>query len=150
LYVSVGVIRLDSLEWVAQRLAERCGEAAGSSTEWSLACPGSGIALDCCSLLTSVLALEVVVAGSLVGAAGSTPNTVVLGAMAGSVVRGPPALTGGVLGKGVFSVHPALERANRTATKAVTEPLALLEPSSAAKFVFVMVHLMSLMDVIMA
>lgn len=80
----VVLIRLDSLDCVAQRLEERCGDAAGKSTEWSLACPGSGIALDCCSLLTSVLAFDVVAAGSLVGAAGSTPNTVVLGLMTGS------------------------------------------------------------------
>lgn len=124
------------------RLAARCGDPLGSKTEWSLACPGSGIAVDCCSLLTSVLPLEVVVAGSRVGPAGSTPNTVVLGGAAGSELNGTligaVALIGGV----IFSVHPRLERATKTASS--------MERDTTGKFTFVMMNSRSLMLSIMA
>ncbi len=93
------------------RLAARWGDAAGSRTEWSLACPGSGIAVDCCSLLTSVLAFDVVAAVSRVGPAGSTPKTVVLGGAAGDEFKGISALMGG----GVLSVQPKLPTATETA-----------------------------------
>lgn len=88
----------------SQRLVAPCADAAGSNTEWSFACPGNGIALDCCSLLTSVLSVEVVAAASLVGPAGATPNTVVLGVVAGAEFKGMSALIGG----GSFSEHPTL------------------------------------------
>ncbi len=45
----------------------------GSMTEWSLACPGSGMAVDWSVLLTSDFTGEVVAGASLVGPAGVTP-----------------------------------------------------------------------------
>lgn len=93
------------------RLAARRGEDAGNSTEWSFACPGNGIAADCCSLLMSVLSFDVVAAGSRVVPAGSTPNTVVLGVMAGAELGGMSAL----MGAGIFSEHPRPDAATTTA-----------------------------------
>ena len=98
------------------RLAARCGDDAGSNTEWSFACPGSGIAVDCCSLLTSDLSFDVVAAGSRVAPAGSTPNTVVLGVLAGVVVRGMSA----VMGNGILSLHPTAKSAKQTPITAGT------------------------------
>lgn len=114
------------------RLAARCGDPGGSKTEWSLACPGNGIAVDCCSLLTSVLALDVVAAGSRVAPAGSTPNTVVLGVMAGAEVSG--ALIGAValIGGVIFSVHPLTARANNAVSN--------IKPDRVAKLAFVMMN----------
>lgn len=97
----------------AYRLAARWGDDAGSNTEWSLVCPGSGMAADCCSLLTSVFAFDVVAAASRVGPAGSTPITVVLGVAAGEEFKGMPALMGG----GTLSEQPTPMTA-KTATKA--------------------------------
>lgn len=82
-------LRLGGVSINNYRLAARCGDAGGIKTEWSFACPGNGIAVDCCSLLTSVLALEVV--ATFIGAV---------------------ALIGGV----IFSVHPPIARAMNAAT----------------------------------
>jgi hypothetical protein len=45
----------------------------GKRTEWSLACPGRGIAVDSSALLTADFAGDVVAGASLVGPAGSMP-----------------------------------------------------------------------------
>ena len=58
----------------------------------------------------SVLSLDVVAAGSRVAPAGSTPNTVVLGVMAGVELSGISAL----MGTGLFSVHPKVDIATTT------------------------------------
>ena len=49
--------------------------AFGDNVEWSLACPGNGMEFDCCALLISDLAVEVVAGASGVGPAGTTPTT---------------------------------------------------------------------------
>lgn len=72
------------------------------------------MALDCCSLLTSVLAVDVVAAASRVGPAGSTPSTVVLGIAAGEEINGMSALMGGV-----FSEQPTLPTAKTATSTAI-------------------------------
>lgn len=46
----------------------------GARVEWSFACPDIGIAFDCCVLLMSEDAAEVVAGASLVGPAGTVPT----------------------------------------------------------------------------
>ena len=62
--------------------------------EWSFACPGIGIEFDCCVLLMSELAAEVVAGASLVGPAGRVPTRVDGEVMSLAVAAG--AWTGGV------------------------------------------------------
>lgn len=113
------------------RLAARCGDPGGSKTEWSFACPGNGIAVDCCSLLTSVLALDVVVAASRVAPAGSTPNTLVLGVMAGSELNGTLVGAVALIGGVIFSVQPPTARA--------INAVSVKEPNAVGKVAFVMI-----------
>ncbi len=91
----------------------------GLKTEWSLAWPGIGMALDCWALLISVLAGDVVVAGSGLGPAGGTPSTVVVGVVAASDMGG--ALTGAA--GALLSEHATNARQVKTAsTMAICHP----------------------------
>ena len=71
-----------------------------SNTEWSLACPGIGMALDCWAALMSDLAGEAEGMESFVGPAGFTPSTVLLGSTAGPGVGGNVLDNGGIHGFG--------------------------------------------------
>lgn len=78
--------------------------AFGDNVEWSLACPGNGMAFDCCALLRSDLAVEVVAGASGVGPAGTTPTTFERGSISADVAGGPLSL---VLTGFVLSEQPA-------------------------------------------
>ena len=82
------------------------------------------MAVDCCSLLISVLSFEVVAGASRVDPAGSTPKTVVLGSTAGEELRGMSALMGG----GVFSVQPRPDTANNAVVSVNARPDIEVEP----------------------
>lgn len=87
----------------------------GNSTEWSLACPGMGIAVDWSALLTFDLAGDVVAGASLVGPAGTMPIGLESGVMV-TVVEG----RGFGIGEGTatgeeaeyaLSLHPVVSNA---------------------------------------
>lgn len=67
-----------------------------------MACPGIGMAVDCCAWFMSDFAGEVELEESWVGAAGLTPRTFVAGSAAGPEVSGALPETGAVF----FSEQP--------------------------------------------
>ena len=81
--------------------------------EWSLACPGKGIALDCWALLIEDLTGEVVAGASCVGPADSTSITFERGSTSADVAGGDFA---GVDGAVPLSVQPVAGRTARKAT----------------------------------
>ncbi len=68
--------------------------AFGESVEWSLACPGSGMAESCWDLLTSDFAEDVVPTVSFAVPTCSTPSTLARGSSTGADPIGALALGG--------------------------------------------------------
>ena len=76
--------------------------AFGESVEWSLACPGSGMAVSCCALVMSDLAADVVLAVSFAVPTCSTPSTFARGSLRAALLAGAFAFGGAG-----FSLQPS-------------------------------------------
>jgi uncharacterized membrane protein len=99
----------------------------GNSTEWSLACPGRGMAVDWAALLTSDFTGEVVAGASLVGPAGIVP----IGLESGVKVMvdvGAGTCRGAATGTGAkyeVSLHPVASSAKAIAAYVATAILVM-------------------------